>query len=134
MALPHKLCGSRLSQNLLASVVHTLTCAGYFLRNLGTKVASADLEAKVSRARQTPVLWAGRWLDVWIGKRALPQKLCVSRLTQKMSASVCTLSPVQTKFGGVPEPRWLPPFLRQKPPGPGRYLSSGLEGGRMSGA
>ena len=31
MALPQKLCGSRLSQKLLASVVHTHTCADYFL-------------------------------------------------------------------------------------------------------
>jgi hypothetical protein len=37
-------------------------------------------------------------------------------------------------FGGVQEPRWLPPFLRQKPPGPGGHLSSGRGGGRMSGA
>jgi hypothetical protein len=49
MALPQKLCGSRRSQKLLASVVYTLTCAGYFLRSRGTKVASEDPEAKASR-------------------------------------------------------------------------------------
>jgi hypothetical protein len=37
-------------------------------------------------------------------------------------------------FSVVPEPRWLPPFLRQKPPGPGGHLSSGLGGGWISGA
>jgi hypothetical protein len=34
MALPQKLCGSRLSQKLLASAVYTLTCADYFLTSL----------------------------------------------------------------------------------------------------
>jgi hypothetical protein len=50
MSLPQKLCGSRQSQKLLASVVHTLTCADYFLWSPGTKAASADLEAKASWA------------------------------------------------------------------------------------
>jgi hypothetical protein len=63
MVLPQKLCGSHLSQKLLASVVHTLTCADYFLRSPGTKMAPADPEANASRARWTPVLWPGRWLD-----------------------------------------------------------------------
>uniref|UniRef100_A0A8C6GQG1 Serologically defined colon cancer antigen 8 n=1 Tax=Mus spicilegus TaxID=10103 RepID=A0A8C6GQG1_MUSSI len=40
----------------------------------------------------------------------------------------------KTTFCGVPEPRWLPQILRQKPPGPGGPLSSRREGGRMSGA
>jgi hypothetical protein len=51
-------------------------------------MSSADPEAKPSRARWTPVLWPGRWLDVWSPKSALPQKLCVSRLSQKLLASV----------------------------------------------
>jgi hypothetical protein len=38
--LPQKLCGSCLSQKLLASVVHTLTCADYFRRSPGTKIQS----------------------------------------------------------------------------------------------
>jgi hypothetical protein len=38
VALPHKLCGSCLSQKLLASVVHTLTCADYFQWTPGTKI------------------------------------------------------------------------------------------------
>ena len=88
MVLPQKLCGSCLSQKLLASVVHTLTCGGYFLRSPGTKVAPADPEAKASGAGQTPVLWPGRWLDVWSPKMALPQKLCGSHLSQKLLASV----------------------------------------------
>jgi hypothetical protein len=70
-------------------------------------MAPADPEAKASRAGQTPVLWPGRWSDVWSPKRALPQKLCGSCLSEKLSASVCTLSPVQTTFGGVPEPYFL---------------------------
>jgi hypothetical protein len=86
--LPQKLCGSRLSQKLSASVVYTLTCADYFGRSPRTKMALANPEAKSSRAGWTPVLWLGRWPDVWGPKRALPQKLCGSCLSQKLSASV----------------------------------------------
>jgi hypothetical protein len=51
-------------------------------------MAPADLEAKTSRTRQTPVFWPGRWLDVWSLKMVLPQKLCGSCLSQKLLASV----------------------------------------------
>jgi hypothetical protein len=68
-------------------------------------MASPDPEAKASQARGTPVLWPGRWSDVWSLKRALPQKLCGSSLSQNLSASVCTLSPVQTTFRGSPGTR-----------------------------
>jgi hypothetical protein len=67
-------------------------------------MALADPEAKSSWAERIPVLWPRRWSDVWSLKRALPQKLCGSRLSQKLLASVCTLSPVQTTFGGFREP------------------------------
>jgi hypothetical protein len=110
--LSQQLCCFGLSQKLLASVVHTLTWADYFLRSPGTKMVPADPGAKASWAGRTPVLWQGRWSDVWTPKRAMPQKLCGSRLFQKLLASVCTLSPVQTTFSGVPEPRWLPRILR----------------------
>jgi hypothetical protein len=86
--LSQKLCCCGLSQKLLASVVHTLTCADHFRWSPGTKMAPADPEAKASRAGQTPVLWPGRWPDVWSLKRALPQKLCGSCLSQKLLASV----------------------------------------------
>jgi hypothetical protein len=39
--LTQKLCGSCLSQKLLTSVVHTLTCADYFWRSPGTKMSAA---------------------------------------------------------------------------------------------
>jgi hypothetical protein len=86
--LSQKLCCFGLSQKLLSSVVHTLTCAVYFQRSLRTKRSSADAEAKPSRAGRTPVLWPGMWLDVWSRKMALPQKLCGSCLSQKLLASV----------------------------------------------
>jgi hypothetical protein len=86
--LSQKLCCFGLSQKLLASVVHTLTCADYFLWGSGTKIAPSDPEAKASRDGQTPVLWLGRWPDVWSPKRALPQMLCGSYLSQKLLASV----------------------------------------------
>jgi hypothetical protein len=73
---------------LLASVVHTLTCADYFWRSPGTKMAPGVAEVKPSRAERAPVLWLGRWPDVWSLKRALPQQLCGSRLSQKLLASV----------------------------------------------
>ena len=47
-----------------------------------------DAEGKPSWAEQTPVLWPGRWPDVWSPKRALSQKLCGSCLSQKLLASV----------------------------------------------
>jgi hypothetical protein len=86
--LSQKLCCFVLFQKLLISVVHTLTCADYFRQSLGTKMSSLDHEAKFSRARWTPVLCPGRWLDVWSLKMALPQKLCGSCLSQKLLASV----------------------------------------------
>jgi hypothetical protein len=72
----------------VVSVVHTLTCVDYFQRSPRTKMASVDPEAKASQAGWTPVLWPGRWTDVWSPKTAPPQKLCGSRLTQKLLASV----------------------------------------------
>ena len=86
--LSQKLCCFGLSQKLLASVVHTLTCADYFWWSPGTKMATTDPEAKASRAGRTLVIWLGRWPDVWSLKRALPQKLCGSRPYQKLLASV----------------------------------------------
>jgi hypothetical protein len=43
--LPQKLCGSCLSQKLLASVVHTLTCADYFQWSPRTGDASYHIRA-----------------------------------------------------------------------------------------
>ena len=68
----------------IVSVVHTLTCVDYFPWSPGTKMAPMDPEAKASQAGWTPVLWPGRWPDVWSLKMALPQKLCGSRLSQKL--------------------------------------------------
>jgi hypothetical protein len=72
----------------VVSVVHTLSFVDYFLRGPGTKMAPTDPEAKASQAGRTPVLWPGRWTDVWSLKMALPQKLCGSRVYQKLLASV----------------------------------------------
>ena len=62
--LSQKLCCFGLSQKLLISVVHTLTCADYFLWSPGTKMAPEDPEGRASPAGQTPDLWPGRWPDV----------------------------------------------------------------------
>ena len=68
--------------------MHTLTCKDYFWQRLGTKMATANPEAKASWAGQTLVLWPRGWLDVWSPKREVPQKLCGSHLSQKLLVSV----------------------------------------------
>jgi hypothetical protein len=67
-------------------------------------------------------------------KQDLFQKLFCFGLSQKLLASVVHTLTVQTTFGRFPEPRWLPLMLRQSPPGPVVHLTSGWEGGQMSGA
>jgi hypothetical protein len=86
--LPWKLFSSCLSQKLLASVVHTLTCADWSWWSLGTKMSSADALAITFWVGKTPILWQGRCPDVWSMKRGLLQKLCGSCLSQKLLASV----------------------------------------------
>ena len=86
--LSQELCCFGLSQKLLASVVHTLTCADYFQRNPATKMVPSDAEAKPSSAGRTPILWPGSSPDVWSLKRGLLQKFCGSCLSQKLLASV----------------------------------------------
>jgi hypothetical protein len=50
--LPQELCGSSLSQKLLASVVQSLTCADYFRQSPGTKIAPADHQEVISYSTQ----------------------------------------------------------------------------------
>jgi hypothetical protein len=49
-----------LSQKLLASLVHTLTCTYYSWWSPGTKMSPADAPATPSQAGGTPLLWQGR--------------------------------------------------------------------------
>ena len=90
-------------------------------------MAPSDLEAKSSRAGWTPVLWLGRWPDVWSLKMALPQKLCGSRLSQKLLASVVHTLTCAGCFLLSPGTKVAPADLESNsyPPGQGRPLSSG---------
>jgi hypothetical protein len=112
-----KLCCFGLSQGLLVSVVHTLSCAAYFLQSPGTKMASSDPEAKASLAGRTPVFWLGRWPDVWSLKKALPQKLCGSRLSQKLLASVVHTLTCAAYFLWSPGTKMAPVDPEAKAPG-----------------
>jgi hypothetical protein len=111
----------------VVSVVHTLSCVDYLPWSPGTKMATVDPEAKASPDGWTPVLWPGRWPDVWSPKMVLPQNLCGSRLSQKLLASVvhtltCADCPPRspgTKVATV-EPE-------AEASGPGGHLSSGPE-------
>ena len=112
--LSQKLCCFGLSQKLLASVCPLSPVQTTFRWSPGTKMAPAIPKAKASRARWTPVLWLGRWSDVWSLKRVLPQKLCGYHLSQKVSASVCTLSSVQTTFRWSPGTKMAPAVSEAK--------------------
>ena len=96
-------------------------------------MAPLGAPAKSSQAGWTPLLWQGRCPDVWSPKQGLPQKLCGSRLAQKLLASVVhtLLSPVQTSLSEIREPRCLLQMLLQCPPWLGGHLSSGIEGVQM---
>ena len=132
--LSQKLCCFGLSQKLLASVVHTLTCADYFRRSLRTKMAPTGAEAKPSRAGRTPILWLGRWLDVWSLKSVLLTKLCGSRLSQKLLASVVHTLTCGDYFQRSPGKKMAPANPEAKASRPRQTPVLWQEGCRMSGA
>jgi hypothetical protein len=101
---------------------------------MATTAAAPEAEA-ASRARRTPVLRSGRWPSVCGPQRVLPQWLCASACSRSCQVLWRTLSPVQTNFlsSAGPGTRWRLLLLRLRPPPqPGRHLSSGPDGGRLS--
>ena len=66
-------------------------------------------------------------------KQDLSQKLCCFGLSQKLLASVATLSLAQTSLRRIRELRWLPQALQQSPPRQGGHLSSDRGSAWMSG-
>jgi hypothetical protein len=108
----------------------TLSPADRSPRSPGTKVAPTEHEAEASWAGWTPVLSPGRWSVVWNQKwRHLRGSVALAR-----SRSLCVPhSHPQTARFGVPEPRWPPRKVRQKPLGLVGHLCSHQEGGRLSG-
>jgi hypothetical protein len=110
MAPPQKLCGSRLSQKLLAPHLQTACC-----RVPEPRWPQWNLRQKPPRPGQTPFLWPRRWLVVWSQKWRC---LRTSRLSQKLLASVflaltCRLPAMESWNGDGYRGN-----LRQKPPRP----------------
>jgi hypothetical protein len=132
--LSQKLCYFGGSQKLSACVVHSHLC----------RLCSVE-----SRTQDGYCQSRGKSLPGWVDTCPLAWKVDGCLVPEKGAASValwflpvpeavsfcgahshlCRLS----SFSRVPEPRWLPQILRPRAPGPGGHLSSGLEGGRMSG-
>ena len=82
-----KLCGSHLSQKLLASVFYILTHASWPPWSPGTKVAPTEPEAEASWGRSDTCALTRKVVGCLEPKMAPPQKLCGSRLPQKLLAS-----------------------------------------------
>ena len=100
--LSQKLCCFGLSQKLLASAVHTLTCADYF-----RVPEPICLPLILRQSPPTPGghLSSGQEVaqDVWNPKRVLPQKLCGSRLSKQLLSSVVhTLTYVDYSWQSLP--------------------------------
>ena len=83
-----------LPQKLLASVVHTLTCTEGF----GNQDGSLRCFSEALPAGQTPLLWQGRFPDIWSPKWGLSQKLSSRDL-----GGVCRLCAQVTKCWHWPE-------------------------------
>ena len=92
-------------------------------------MVSALSAGKLSSYRGPPF-----WPKMKAQNRTFPRS-CVALACHGSSQVLCAHSHLcRLLFGGVSEPRWLPPILRQKPPRSGGHLPSGRVGGRMSGA
>jgi hypothetical protein len=86
------------------------------IRSFGTEVTYGC----VSSFPEAMLLWPGRWLVVWSRKwRRLRRSLALT-CPRNCWPLYSTPSPMQPALRRVPEPRWLPQSLRQKPLDPGR--------------
>jgi hypothetical protein len=88
MALPQKLCDSRLSQKRLASVFHTVTHASCPLWSPGAKKAPASACDTNLSGLADPRALTRKVAGCLELKMAPPQRLCNSRPSQKRLASV----------------------------------------------
>ena len=88
MALPQRLCDSRPYQKWLASVFHTVTRAACPPRSPGAKKAPAGACDTNLSGQADPRALTRKVAGCLELKMAPPQKLCGSRLSQKLLASV----------------------------------------------
>jgi hypothetical protein len=109
--LSQKLCCFCLSQKLCS--FYSLYCHLCRLVTEGSETQDGSPRCSIAEpswAGQTPLLWRGRWPDVWSLKWCLSQKLCCFCLSQKL-CSFCSphthLCKLVTEGSGTPDPLFI---------------------------
>jgi hypothetical protein len=97
------------------------------------RAVSAGKLTSYREGAQLSGVWTSSWQKMKGPNRTFPRSCVALAVPEAVNfSSPLSLSPVQTTFCGVPEPKWLPWILRLGSPRTGRQLTSGREGSRMS--